>query len=446
MSRQAADVYFRDTSGPRKRPNLGSKTQSSRRIYYQTHETLLEGLLHQGLAPMTDRLKLEMKVSIFSLGILEYWTEFPDLMEFYRLFLGTTVIKTIFGSALLSLHPNFVQDLWDFDGVVMSLAKRLPIFCVPRTYRLRRKLLQCIKRWHTYARTHSAGHESVGNQDDDPYWGCKMIRDRYMALCGTEGQDHDSVASTDLAFIWSTVTNVVPSAMALLIHTLGDPSVFLEVQQAVARATESRSQLRFDMKKLEQEPLLLSLYAETLRYGVQIYIPRHSPHQAVTIGDRTIPSDKVLIFNTWLAHTDKAVWNTKSGTYPVEKFWARRFIIDPKDPSSGPCQDQYKIKSDPAFDADNSSQIRYSTEGLQGAWIPYGGGHHACPGRLLAKRIMLLSCAAMITMFDIELMTGSNKPEFGPSRFGLGVQVPTTKVPFRIRKRQHTATCPLGAE
>ena len=155
--------------------------------------------------------------------------------------------------------------------------------------------------------------------------------------------------------------------MALLLHTIGDSSVFMEVQQEVAEATESGPQLRFRMKQLEQQPLLLSLYAETLRHGVQIHIPRHIPHQALNVGDRTIPSDNVFIFNTWLAHTDKAVWNTKLGSYPLEESWARRFIIDPKDPSSGPCKNQRKVHSDPASQADDTSKVRYSTEGLEGA-------------------------------------------------------------------------------
>ena len=46
----------------------------------------------------------------------------------------------------------------------------------------------------------------------------------------------------------------------------------------------------------------------------------------------------------------------------------------------------------------------------------------------------------MITKFDIELLKGSNQPKFGPSRFGLGVQVPVSKVPFRIRLRQHVTS------
>ncbi|KAL8671173.1 MAG: hypothetical protein Q9168_004326 [Polycauliona sp. 1 TL-2023] len=186
-------------------------------------------------------------------------------------------------------------------------------------------------------------------------------------------QDQDSVASTDLAFIWSTVTNVVPSAMALLIHTKGDRSVFEEVQREIASSIESVSQPRFTLKKLEQQTLLQSLYAETLRFGVQIHIPRHVPHQPLKIGDRFIPSNNLLIFNTWLAHTDKAIWNTKNGAHPLDKFWARRFILDSKDASSGPCKKQQKVDGDPASQAEDATKAIYSTSGLEGAWIPYGG-------------------------------------------------------------------------
>ena len=203
MSKQAADVYHKDTTGPREKPNIGSKTEPPNRIYYKTHETLLEGLLRQGLLPMTDRLQVEMRASISTPSISDDWTYFPDLMEFYEVFLGTAVIKTIFGSTLLSLNPDFVRDLWNIDGAVITLAKRLPIVFAPRTYWLRRKLLLQIKRWHTYARARSAEHQNAEDKDSDPYWGCKMIRDRYKTLRATQSQDDDSMASTDLAFIWT---------------------------------------------------------------------------------------------------------------------------------------------------------------------------------------------------------------------------------------------------
>ena len=203
MSRKAVGVYYNDTSGPRKRPNPGSRTEPTSRIYLKTHEILLEGLLRQGLAPTTTRLETEWMTAISSLQISNDWVAFPDLLGFYQSFLGTVVIETIFGSTLLSLNPSFIQDLWSFDPTVMSLAKRLPIIFTPRAYWLRRRLLQSIKKWHNYARIHSPRHHSVGDQDEDPYWGCKMIRDRYATLRDIENQDQDSLASTDLAFIWS---------------------------------------------------------------------------------------------------------------------------------------------------------------------------------------------------------------------------------------------------
>ncbi|KAI4263238.1 MAG: hypothetical protein L6R42_001605 [Xanthoria sp. 1 TBL-2021] len=161
--------------------------------------------------------------------------------------------------------------------------------------------------------------------------------------------------------------------MALLLHAISDSTLLAEVQQEVAIVTEANSQPATWVKEIEQQPLLLSMYAETLRHGVQIHIPRDIPHQSLTIGNRTIPRDQILFVNTWLAHTDQAVWNTKDGIHPTNEFWARRFIIDPKDPSSGPCKKQGNFNGTPATVSDSTSKPWYSTEGLEGAWVPYGG-------------------------------------------------------------------------
>jgi hypothetical protein len=64
------------------------------------------------------------------------------------------------------------------------------------------------------------------------------------------------------------------------------------------------------------------------------------------------------------------------------------------------------------------------------------GGLHACPGRVLAKRIMLLCGAMMATMFDIEILANDSDLHFGSPRFGFGVRKPAGLVPFRIRIRQ----------
>ncbi|KAL8671174.1 MAG: hypothetical protein Q9168_004327 [Polycauliona sp. 1 TL-2023] len=81
MSKTAARVYHEDTSGPRVKPNLGSQTDPRDRIYFKTHETLLEGLLGIGLAPMTDRLEAEIREAVPSLDISDEWVEFPNLLK-----------------------------------------------------------------------------------------------------------------------------------------------------------------------------------------------------------------------------------------------------------------------------------------------------------------------------------------------------------------------------
>lgn len=37
----------------------------------------------------------------------------------------------------------------------------------------------------------------------------------------------------------------------------------------------------------------------------------------------------------------------------------------------------------------------FSLDGLNGSWIPYGGGFRACPGRHFAKREILMTLAVM---------------------------------------------------
>ena len=203
MAQEAANIYFADTSGSQHRPIVGSNVPSHNRVGYLTHESLLKGLLGTGLGPASDRFEGALTESFESLNINKEWVDFPDLLEFFEDHVGAAIIRAMFGSVLLSQNPEFVSDLWAYDKLVMSLAKRLPAFCIPRAYKLRKRLLLCIREWHNFATTHSDKARKIGEDDGHPFWGCVMIRDRYKMLLGVEKQDCDSVASTDLGFIWA---------------------------------------------------------------------------------------------------------------------------------------------------------------------------------------------------------------------------------------------------
>lgn len=166
-----------------------------------------------------------------------------------------------------------------------------------------------------------------------------------------------------------TVTNVVPSSMTLILHLLRDESLLSDIR----RICEADVLQRIDLKALESHPLLLSMYAETLRFGVQIHIPRESPHSDLKIGTKLIPKGKMMLMNTWLAHTDEELWNTKRGTRPLDQFWPHRFLIDLKDPSSGPTKRPIEAHADIGNRDEKHGDPSFSTHGLEGAWIPFGG-------------------------------------------------------------------------
>ena len=203
MAQKAVSTYFDDTSGPQVKPIPGSNVDAQARVSHQTHEVLVKGLLGPGLAPTYSRFENNLTASLQTLGKDGEWMEYPDFLEFFEDVVGKAIVEAIFGSELLSQNPEFVRDLWTYDAVVMSLARRLPAFCNPQAHRVRRKLLGCIKRWHEFARAKSGVRGDSDGNDFDPVWGSRMMRERQDVLLGIQNQDYDSVAATDLAFIWA---------------------------------------------------------------------------------------------------------------------------------------------------------------------------------------------------------------------------------------------------
>lgn len=201
MASQAAAVYISDTSGSHEKAIAKSNVLPHNRVSYRTHENLAQGLLGLSLTPASDLFENTLTESFYSLAISDEWVEFPDLVQFFEEHIGTAIIETLFGSALLAQNPGFIHDLWAYDKVVMSLVKRLPFFWIPEAYRLREKLLLAIKRWHAGL----IGNENEGKEvrNDGVIQTPQAIRDRLRMLLSVDKQDFDAVASTDLGLIWA---------------------------------------------------------------------------------------------------------------------------------------------------------------------------------------------------------------------------------------------------
>ena len=234
----------------------------------------------------------------------------------------------------------------------------------------------------------------------------------------------------------------------MLVEIIRSPSLLQRVRSEIAASfleAPSPEHLRFNVAKLCSRPLLQSIYAETLRLHSAVFTVRSPQYQDLDIGGWRFPQNATIVMLSRSAHMDRTVWNAGPGSsHPVEEFWSERFLIYQDDPSSGPS----KIASDIAMAAKTADarkgepgEPRFSLEGVEGSWMPYGGGMNRCPGRHLAKQEILLTVAIFLSIFDIELCgTDPSALTMDMKYYGLGTLPPKGRVTFRMR-RKSLASC-----
>ena len=215
----------------------------------------------------------------------------------------------------------------------------------------------------------------------------------------------------------------------------------------------------FDALTLTKSPYLSSLYAETLRLRSADTILREPTYQNLRIGPWLFPRAETIAISIWTTHNDEKAWNTGSAAdpHPLRSFWDERFLVSADGRLAGPAksnpQQQHhhpspQLETPPADDppptsaskpsptsySSSSSAISFSTIGLDGIFIPYGGGQAMCPGRMFAKQEILFTLAVLLDEYDIE-MGGGRAPEIDFRSFGTGTLAPGGRTAFRIRKR-----------
>ncbi|KAI0440052.1 cytochrome P450 [Xylaria telfairii] len=298
-------------------------------------------------------------------------------------------------------------------------------------------------RWHEYSQKH-VDFTEISDEDPDwePFWGSKLMRVRQQYERKTRAMDSVARACEDVGLILASTTNVQNSVFWLFFEALQDPNLGSRLTN---EALECRiintvdGTTTFDMKKLTTRPLLQSTYAEVLRFYVGVAISCSTGYQEIDLANYTIPRNSLIMTYSRAMALDTEAW-MRAGRIlrkPLEEFDAERFLVGLgwKGPggSSGP----------ETIRTEDISSRRFSTDGLQGLWVPYGGGDHTCPGRHLAKQQMLVTFALLLLEFDMEILTdsmavGKVKPDM---RFALfGSLPPDTKVGFRIRKKKPVVT------
>ncbi|THV97343.1 cytochrome P450 [Aureobasidium pullulans] len=407
--------YDHDDTGYDGKPDSGSRDVAPHlRIHHTVHVQVIKYLSGSGLKPMTNKLMENIAKTMLSSGIGGVWLEMEDLFDFCKLKLLHASINSMFGEYLTALHPDFVDDYWKFDDCTTTLVKGFPSFMVPRSWAARRKCLDSLKHWKAYVEKLVDADGRTFYEGLDPHFGSQFIRQRHEGFNKMEPMNADSIASEDLAIMWAANSNAIPAAYWFLYEIFRDPELLGRVRSEVDGA----------------------------------------PREDYQLGDYSFKKDRLLVAASYIAHHDTKVWNqgTVDDPHPLNQFWAERFLLKTGSDHSGPLLQSYRkkhvdipattrpelpVRVDSAMeDSAVQPEVKYSTDGLAGAWVPYGGGQSLCPGRHYAKQEMLMTFAIMSTCFDIEILQEPGEvtlPDLG--YFGLGVLPPKNKTRCRIRRR-----------
>lgn len=227
----------------------------------------------------------------------------------------------------------------------------------------------------------------------------------------------------------------------MILEVVQRPELLQQVRAEIAphvKRSATTGPLSIDMDGLCQETLLQSIYAEVLRVHNGTVVARVPQTTNFSIAGWRFPKDDAIMVSTYDTARSTSVWNqgTPDNPHPVDEFWPERFIIDPKDPSSGPVLPQANRENRSQDSNNEPQQPRFSLDGTFGSWVPYGGGTRMCPGRHFAKRELIVAMAIFLTEFDIELKPRDGWIQNDKSYFMFGVMHPMGLIPARIRRRK----------
>lgn len=206
-----------------------------------------------------------------------------------------------------------------------------------------------------------------------------------------------------------------------------------ELEKVNFRGIEEESNVEILLKI----PLLQSIYHELLRLRVEVQTLFSSDKEDIQLGEWRLPKGSIVVVPAGDAHQDPDVWNTKGGRYPIDEFWADRFLSYPGDAQSGPRKPFYvrPAAAQTSFDHREEGHPKFVLPSLTDSWMPFGIGERTCPGRGFAKKEIIWFCAFIVDSYDIELVAGDQDYGTTTAFYGIGTQRPRSKMPFRIRKK-----------
>ncbi|PVH94040.1 cytochrome P450, partial [Periconia macrospinosa] len=413
-SKRLCDAIKVDNSGISPNPYPGSQVHPGRRMGRNQHIFFNDAFSKKSMDEIVPRFVANLYLQCLSFSIGTRWVEMDDLFSFVYDLAFPCAVKSFYGESILKINPGLQANFLAFENYAPFLASGMPTWLKPNAMRVRSKCHTAMKKWRADAMRRSVEDPESESAAWDPAWGLGALRRRNKLREATDGlYDEDAHAASDLATIWAFTTNVIPASFWFLFEILNSKQLLERARTDIESSKTATGSI--DPTKMVNAPLLQSIYAEVLRLHTASLLSRTSK-QEHRLDGWIIPKSQAVMISTQVEHRSQ-YWNTvdsNTGTHhPPSAFFAERFLVK-----------------------DESGNEKFSLDGKQGRWIPYGMGEHMCPGRNFAKFEMMLVFAVVMDKFEIELRSPEGwTPDDDLKRYGFGALMPKQKVGFRIRER-----------
>ncbi|KAM0293728.1 hypothetical protein ACHAPM_011514 [Fusarium culmorum] len=423
-----------------------------RRFMKHQRQDFADHLQGRNLIPIMERFKKNLACEISATTkIGQDWGHIPDLFTFLSNLILTVNVEALYGEHLLKICPTFLRDFWAFYKEFPNISKGLPRWVMPSSYRTRDEMLRNFSRWRTWcAGNFDWDNHELLDAEYEPLWGTGYVRkmvQRHEAL----GLSDNGVTAVVLGYFFITMATTIPAAVWMIMHILLDERVLQRVRLQINLAFQSAGAgERPDIKKLVKDPLLNSIYYETLRLRVTSTVGRVSMDDELNVaGGWNVKAGVPIICTGYLAGLDESFWNTGQNLsadqppHPLEDFWAERFLDRQGNTKiSGPMKERrvQPIRDPPTrpetqVDSEDA-RTKASVAGLRGHFFPFGGGSFRCPGEALAKQIIFASVAILLRGCDFRLMDpeGARKLESNHRELPFGLHSFDGSIPVNVRK------------
>ncbi|CAG8895705.1 unnamed protein product [Penicillium egyptiacum] len=189
----------------------------------------------------------------------------------------------------------------------------------------------------------------------------------------------ETTAGMVATVVFGTNANSVPMLLWAMMELIADPELYRAVREECLAASSvdlvSRERI-FDPRSLLSKPLLQS---------------------PIDLDGHLLPPGSLIQAPSQIGQYNEAVWGTPE--HPASQFWAGRHLKH----DGGKTQFTMTGKT--------SSFFPFGTYLLRVLYDCYfvdkfstGGGPSICPGRVFAKQEILMTIAALVTRFEIEMI------------------------------------------